>query len=184
MYVLTIVKITYIFTDFFYHKSLISLTNVISTAIELSTTSVFYRFLNVLDEVMLSMSDDEENQVTAEQILMELNIENLKQRHPMSLSGGQQQRVAIASAVASRREIMVFDEPTSGLDFRHMEEVATVLEKLQQMGKTLFIITHDPELIQRCCDYFLFIENGKIKWSEQWNEHSKNELAAFFGEDF
>ncbi len=135
---------------------------------------------DVLDEVMLSMDGTEENQATAEQILMDLNIQTLKQRHPMSLSGGQQQRVAIASAVASGREIMVFDEPTSGLDFRHMEEVATVLEKLQQMGKTLFIITHDPELIQRCCDYFLFVENGKIKWSDGWNEHSQNELAAFF----
>ncbi len=137
----------------------------------------------VLDEVMLSMDGNEDDQVTAEQILMDLNIETLKQRHPMSLSGGQQQRVAIASAVASGREIMVFDEPTSGLDFRHMEEVAAVLEKLQQMGKTLFIITHDPELIQRCCDYFLFVENGKVKWSEHWNEHSESELAAFFAEE-
>lgn len=138
---------------------------------------------DVLDEVILSMDGDVGNQATAEQILLDLNIENLKQRHPMSLSGGQQQRVAIASAVASGREIMVFDEPTSGLDFRHMEKVADEIEKLQQMGKTIFIITHDPELIQRCCNYFLFVENGKIKWNEQWNEYSQNELAAFFTQD-
>ena len=63
----------------------------------------------------------------------------------------------------SGREIMVFDEPTSGLDFRHMEEVAKILTKLQQMGKTLFIITHDPELIEKCCDYFIFIEKRNSK---------------------
>jgi len=123
--------------------------------------------LLLLDEVLLSMEGDEEkNRPMAEEILSELNLLPFCERHPMSLSGGQQQRVAIASAIASEREIMVFDEPTSGLDFRHMEEVAKVLEKLQQMGKTLFIITHDPELIEKCCDYFVFIEKGTICWHE------------------
>lgn len=118
---------------------------------------------DVLDEVLLSMEDNEEEQrPLAERILSELDLLPFAERHPMSLSGGQQQRVAIASAVASGREIMVFDEPTSGLDFRHMEEVAKILTKLQQMGKTLFIITHDPELIEKCCDYFIFIEKGTV----------------------
>lgn len=135
---------------------------------------------DVLDEVMLSIDSDKESQPATEKILKDLNLESLQQRHPMSLSGGQQQRVAIASAVASGREIMVFDEPTSGLDFRHMEEVTNVLEKLQNMGKTLFIVTHDPELIQRCCDYFLFIEDGKVKWCDGWNSGSEENLTMFF----
>ena len=80
---------------------------------------------DVLDEVLLSMDgDEEENRPIAEKILSDLNLTPFTERHPMSLSGGQQQRVAVASAVASGREIMIFDEPTSGLDFRHMEEVA------------------------------------------------------------
>ena len=48
----------------------------------------------------------------------------------MSLSGGQQQRGEIASAIVFGCNIMFFDEPTSGLDYRHMKEVAVVLEKL------------------------------------------------------
>ncbi len=135
---------------------------------------------DVLDEVLLSMDDNEESQSIAEEILKNLNLDTWSERHPMSLSGGQQQRVAIAGAVASGREIMIFDEPTSGLDFRHMEEVADVLAKLQDMGKTLFIITHDPELIERCCDYFLFIENGTVKWCDGWNEETEEKLSSFF----
>lgn len=122
---------------------------------------------DVLDEILLSMDgNEEENRPIAEKILSELNLLPFAERHPMSLSGGQQQRVAIASAVASGREIMVFDEPTSGLDFRHMEEVAKILTNLQQMGKTLFTITHDPELIEKCCDYFVFIEKGTVCWHD------------------
>ena len=137
---------------------------------------------DVLDEVLLSMDgDEEENRPIAEKILSDLNLMPFTERHPMSLSGGQQQRVAVASAVASGREIMIFDEPTSGLDFRHMEEVAKVLEKLQKAGKTLFIITHDPELIERCCDYFIFIENGEVSWHGGWNLQNKQQLELFFG---
>lgn len=47
----------------------------------------------------------------------------------MALSGGQKQRVAIASAIASDAEIMLFDEPTSGLDYSHMEKVGELLKK-------------------------------------------------------
>ena len=81
----------------------------------------------------------------------------------MSLSGGQKQRVAIASAIASGRTIMIFDEPTSGLDYRHMQEVAQVLRDLQEMGKTIFVVTHDRELIRECCTDIIRIENKMIK---------------------
>ena len=81
----------------------------------------------------------------------------------MSLSGGQKQRVAIACAIASQRNYIFFDEPTSGLDYFHMKQVSVCILDLQKKGKTIFLITHDIELIYACCNYVLQIEEGKIK---------------------
>jgi len=61
-----------------------------------------------------------------------------------------------------------------------MLEVADNLQQLSNMGKTVFVITHDPELIGKCCNYFVFIENGKVKWSDGWNYISKQKLSEFF----
>lgn len=104
---------------------------------------------SVLDEVMISMK--EENEQRAEEILSKLDLLPFKDRHPMSLSGSQKQRLAVASAIASGREILFFDEPTSGLDLYHMKEVAEVLKFLKKERKSVFVITHDQELIEECC---------------------------------
>lgn len=113
----------------------------------------------VADEVQLGMRS--ENSSDVERVLEMLDLSNLRERHPMSLSGGQKQRVAIASAILAGKEILIFDEPTSGLDFRHMEQTAALLSSLK--GKqTVLIVTHDPELIQRCCDHIVCIENGTV----------------------
>lgn len=133
---------------------------------------------SVLDEVLLSMGDADT--VKAESILNSLDLLPLKDLHPMSLSGGQKQRVAIASAVASEREIILFDEPTSGLDLRHMREVAGHLEQLQQMGKTLFIISHDLELILGSCTHVLHFENGNVKDNYSLDDEGEKKLLSFF----
>lgn len=117
---------------------------------------------SVLDEILLSM--DDEDILAAERILDSLNLLDKKELHPLSLSGGEKQRVAIGSAVASGKEIILFDEPTSGLDYKHMLEVVGSLERLKKAGKTLFVISHDPELIYKACDYIVFMENGKVSW--------------------
>ena len=114
----------------------------------------------VLDEVLISMEDESREQ--AEKILAELDLTDFKDRHPMSLSGGQKQRVAIASAIASKRSILFFDEPTSGLDYKHMKEVANVLRQIRDMGVTLYVITHDLELILDCCTDIIHFEDGFI----------------------
>lgn len=114
----------------------------------------------VLDEVLISMEDESEEQ--AEKILAELDLTDFKDRHPMSLSGGQKQRVAIASAIASKRSILFFDEPTSGLDYKHMKEVANVLRQVRDTGITVYVITHDLELILDCCTDIVHFEDGSI----------------------
>lgn len=137
---------------------------------------------SVLDEIMLSLdnTDEEKAMLEAERIMENLHISEFKEAHPMSLSGGQKQRVAIASAIASDKQVIVFDEPTSGLDYQHMKKVAENLRELSSLGKTLFIVTHDPELIAECCNYFVFIENGKVLWSDGWNRISRERLQRFF----
>lgn len=87
----------------------------------------------------------------------------------MSLSGGQKQRTAIASGIASDKEIIILDEPTSGLDFRHMKQVSMEIIKLKEMGKTIFVVTHDPELIAGCCEYIVHIAEGRVKASYPLN---------------
>lgn len=137
---------------------------------------------SVEDEILLSLpgEDEDADRKQTEKILSGLNLVQFSTLHPMSLSGGQKQRVAIGSAIASDKEVLVFDEPTSGLDYHHMIEVATNLIDLSRMGKTLFIITHDPELIAQCCNYFMFIEHGKIKWSGGWTADNRQRLHDFF----
>ena len=80
----------------------------------------------------------------------------------MSLSGGQKQLVAIGSGVSSGRDVVVFDEPTSGLDYRQMLAVSATLKKLAEQGKTLLVITHDPEFILNSCQSIIRLEYGKI----------------------
>ena len=80
----------------------------------------------------------------------------------MSLSGGQKQRVAIASAIASKRSILFFDEPTSGLDFDSMTQVAGMIRRLSNMGKVIFIVTHDFEFVCRTCSRVLHFDEGEM----------------------
>lgn len=132
---------------------------------------------SVEDEIRLGM--DEKNKEEIESILEELSLSGLSQRHPMSLSGGQKQRVAIASAILANKEFLIFDEPTSGLDFRHMEQTAKILRSLQGR-KTTFIITHDLELIIRCCTHIMKLENGCVADFYPLSRETEGKLIRFF----
>ncbi len=138
---------------------------------------------SVMDEVVLGIDfhTDEEKEKFALQILTELDLVEYKDAHPMSLSGGQRQRVAIAGAIASNKEIIVFDEPTSGLDYRHMKEVAQNIRRISLLGKTQFVITHDPELVAACCDYFIFIEKGVVTRNGAWTQDNIDFVTDYFG---
>ena len=136
---------------------------------------------SVEEEVLIGMPGKEKDNFSeAEKILANMDLLPLKELHPLSLSGGQKQRVAVASALSSHKEILVFDEPTSGLDYHYMMEVAENIRQLSSLGKTQFIITHDPELIAECCDCFIFMEQGKVKWSGEWTAENKLKLCDFF----
>lgn len=137
---------------------------------------------SVEEEVLLGISDltEEEKEKKLLQLLEEMDITKYREAHPMSLSGGQKQRVAIASALASDKEVIFYDEPTSGLDYRHMKEVSASIKNLAELGKTQFIVTHDPELVQECCNHFIFMADGKVKLSGSWNRENTQFVKTLF----
>ena len=136
---------------------------------------------SVIEEVLLSMDPrDEAARRKALEILEALNLSEFQEVHPMALSGGQKQRLAVASAMAAGKELLIFDEPTSGLDYEHMLEVAENITSLSLTGKTVFIISHDPELIASCCNYLIFLDCGKLAWSGGWSETITEKVKAFF----
>nr|MCR5720654.1 ATP-binding cassette domain-containing protein [Lachnospiraceae bacterium] len=111
---------------------------------------------SVLEEVMISQKVEDRD--VAMKILDSLNLTEYADKHPLSLSGGQKQRVAVASALASGRDIILFDEPTSGLDYYHMLRVSKLLRELKEKGKTIIIVTHDIELIKTACTHIISFE--------------------------
>ena len=136
---------------------------------------------SVLEEILLSMKEEgEAAKQRAGEILRDLNLTELQELHPMSLSGGQKQRVAIGSAIAADRDLLLFDEPTSGLDYLHMLEVSELLKRLGREGKTVFLITHDPELLRECCNYLLFLDKGRLSWSGAWTKENTGRVNRFF----
>ena len=83
-------------------------------------------------------------------------------RHPLSLSGGEKRRAAIAGILVMEPSVLALDEPTSGLDPQSVRQVEAVFKSFNETGATLFLITHDMDLISRLADRILVMENGRI----------------------
>lgn len=135
---------------------------------------------SVYDELLIGNEDIGEREINT--MLDKMDLIHKKDMHPMSLSGGEKQRLVIGSAILSNKEIIIFDEPTSGLDYKHMLQVSKSLKELRKMGKAIFLISHDKELIYETCDYMLFIENGKVLWSRPMDSKGVELIEGFFSE--
>ncbi len=99
----------------------------------------------------------------ADRTLRELGLAPFRERHPNTLSGGQKQRLAAATAMVCGKELLVFDEPTSGLDFDSMLRLSALIRRLADMGKVVFIVTHDYEFVCRSCRRVLHLDGGGVR---------------------
>lgn len=83
------------------------------------------------------------------QVINTVGLRDRLKHKPSELSGGQQQRVACARALASRPHVIFADEPTGNLDSLMARQVMDLLEQINEMGTTIVLVTHDPELARR-----------------------------------
>jgi putative ABC transport system ATP-binding protein len=110
--------------------------------------------LSALENVMLPMDfcarpAFSERRARALELLSLMEINDHANKMPAKLSGGQQQRVAIARALATDPPILAADEPTGNLDSKTAAAVFALFERLTGLGKTILMVTHDPDLARR-----------------------------------
>ena len=123
--------------------------------------------LTALQNVMLPMEIIDISEVEAREratkVLTALGLGDRLNHRPNELSGGQQQRVAIARALANDPEVILADEPTGNLDSKAGKFVMDFLEKMnKEEGKTIILITHDPELV-RYAKRIIRIKDGRVE---------------------
>jgi putative ABC transport system ATP-binding protein len=96
---------------------------------------------------------------------------------PSQLSGGQQQRVAIARAIAGDPAFLLADEPTGNLDSLMSRQVMDLLEQINEMGTTILLVTHDPELARRA-QRNVHLVDGQISDFRAYEPHPSIAPAA------
>lgn len=119
-------------------------------------------YLTVLENVLLPLAIVPKNGAAydlAWEILSKVGVKEKARRLPSQLSGGEQQRVAIARALVNAPAIILADEPTGNLDSHTGQEIMEVLQSLHAEGKTIIIVTHNPEA-QRFVQRVLTLRDG------------------------
>jgi putative ABC transport system ATP-binding protein len=123
--------------------------------------------LTVKENVMLPMmfqgTSVEERQDKAEELLKLVELDERMNHYPGEISGGQMQRVAIARSLANDPEVILADEPTGNLDSKTGTIVMEFLEKLNREGKTIIMVTHDPELAEQYADVVYWLRDGVLE---------------------
>jgi len=114
----------------------------------------------------------------AKELLARLGLGDRTDHRPTELSGGQQQRVSIARALMNEAPVILADEPTGALDSRSGEEVLALLKELHAEGRTVILITHNPEIAEHT-NRVIHIADGLIKSDERKARDKKTAAPEF-----
>ena len=122
--------------------------------------------MNVYDNVAFAMrvvgASNKEIKKRVPYVLELVGLEGREKRMPNELSGGEQQRVAIARALVNNPRMIVADEPNGNLDPVRSLELMLLFEKINEMGTTILVVTHEKELVNAFAKRVITIDNGHV----------------------
>ncbi len=117
---------------------------------------------------------DEEIQSDVPHVLELVDLSHRLSHFPNQLSGGEQQRLAIARAIINQPELIIADEPTGNLDPVNTHEIVQILKKINDLGTTIILTTHNKGVIESINKRVITMENGKIiKDTKDGSKHAK-----------
>lgn len=99
---------------------------------------------------------------TVKQMIALVGLKGKENRYPHQLSGGEQQRVAIARSLVHKPKLLVADEPTGNLDSINTREIIDLLKKINDLGTTIVLVTHNRDVVNSLKSRVLTLENGAL----------------------
>ncbi len=121
---------------------------------------------NVMIPALIAGKSEKTAKDEALKLLDTMGLAERTSHKPSELSGGEQQRVAIARALVNRPSVLFADEPSGNLDSVTKSEIHNLFFRLRdELGQTIVIVTHDPELA-KMCDRSLFMKDGQFITAE------------------
>lgn len=119
-------------------------------------------FLSALENIMLAQHyHSVVDEAAARNVLEQVGLSHRVSHLPSQLSGGEQQRVCIARALVNQPPVIFADEPTGNLDEENEQRVLALLNQLHQQGRTIVMVTHNPEL-GRVADRIIRLQHGEV----------------------
>ena len=118
---------------------------------------------NVMLPLLFQGIEKEDRESRAEELLKLVDLQDRMEHYPNQLSGGQQQRVAIARALSNNPEVILADEPTGNLDTKTGEKVLEFLNKLNEKGTTIIMVTHDQNLAKEHAKTIYSLKDGSLE---------------------
>ncbi len=158
-------------TVFLHGKDILSINPVeISEEMGFVFQNPEHQFLSdtVFNEVALSLrlTDKPEDFIEkrVNDILKQFELIEFKEKNPFSLSQGQKRRLSVTTMLLWDQDILIFDEPTFGQDFKNSQQMWNILRELNNIGKTIIVITHDMGFVSELTEKVILLFEGEIKF--------------------
>lgn len=119
-------------------------------------------FENVAFALEVSGESNERIHSVVPQVLKIVGLEHKVNRYPGQISGGEQQRVVIARSLVHRPKLLVADEPTGNLDSINAQDIIALLQKINEFGTTVVLVTHNREIVNMLKRRVVTIDHGHI----------------------
>lgn len=119
---------------------------------------------NVMFALEVSGVEDEKARAVSQNVLQIVDMLDKKDRFPNELSGGEQQRVAIARALVHSPRLFLADEPTGNLDPQNTKDIIMLLKKINKMGATVVVATHDKDVVSYLGAKVAEVKEGKVSY--------------------